>query len=237
MLLAGCSSLVPKKVEFFQDKVKAFPEQTANQRELEREALQRAYQKSSETVMQAVVTDASTNVVAPARETERLIGAVATTVGPPKNPVPATVPSEVIATRLETAVAKLNDTIQSFKIENNHNIGKKIEGTGLIEVGYVYWVGGVIGVLALLFFLGRTFLSVAAAANPIAAAGLTALNTVGAVAHKGASEVVSGVETLASTIEKEVQDLGLKQKLLDALAPTQAAAAHTSATLQSMSTK
>lgn len=233
--LAGCSTLVPKKVEFFQDKVQTFPEQPAKLVELEREAIARALDKTAEVVVVATREKASTNVVAPAKEANTLVQAVATVIGPPEKPAPVTESSDKLAVRLESAVAKFSDTVQEFKLENNKNSGKKIEGTGLVQVSYVFWAGGIVlGVLALLL-AGRFLLTLAASANPAAAAALTALNAAGAIAKKGASEVVTEVESAAKLVEEKVKDSGIKEEILAALTKTQVKAQDTHAVVQTLS--
>ena len=214
LLLAGCGTLVPKKVEFFQDKVEPFPEHKAYAVELQRQLVHRLQEKSNETVEAALIEKASSNVIAPAKEVKRLADAEAVFVGPPLKPVPASTPSAVVAEKLETAVAKLDQKIEEFKADNNENSGKKIEGTGLVQIGYFYWVGGIIGALLLIFFLGKMALSIAALVNPGAAVGLNVVNAASSVVAKGFSQLVKGGENFKSWVETEVQDAGLKEKIL-----------------------
>jgi hypothetical protein len=212
--LAGCSSVVPKKVEFFQDKVQKFPEQSSTLRELEREAVSRAQEKTEAAIVAAVAENASTNVVAPAKEAQVLISAVATVIGPPKTPAPVTESSEKLATKLETSVAKFSEKVESFKQANNENAGKKIEGTGLFQIGYIYWVGGIILGVIVLFIVGKLVLTAAAVANPGAAIGLNAVNVAESVAAKGFSQLVKGGEDFKAWVQKEITDSGLKAKIL-----------------------
>lgn len=216
LLVSGCSTFIPKKVELFQDKVQPFPEQSPALIELERQAVYRAHDRIGEAIVAATVEGSSTNVVIPAKEAEKLTEAVATVIGPPKKPASDFTSSEVLAVRLETAVAKLNNQIRDFRIENNENAGKKIEGTGLIQVPYILWTGGTILFLMVLFFIGRLVLSVLAVANPTASVGLNMVNAAQAVVAKGFSQLVKGGEEFKKRIEKEIDDPALKQKILDA---------------------
>lgn len=213
-LVAGCSSLVPKKVEFFQDKVEKFPEQPSKLVELERQAIYRAHESAKETVVAAVAENASTNVVTPAKATEQLTEAVAVALGPPVSPPSKTEPAEKLAAKLETAVAKFERKIDDFKKDSDENVGKKIEGTGMIQVGYFYWVGGIVLVLIVLFVLAKLALSAAAMVNPGAAIGLNVLNGAGAVAAKGFAQVIKGGEEFKKWIGKEISDSGLRDKIL-----------------------
>jgi hypothetical protein len=144
---------------------------------------------------------------------ERLATAEAALVGPPEKP--ATISSEALAVKLETAVAKLDTRIEEFKKDNNENSGKKIEGTGVFQFSYIGWVGGILAILFVLFFVGKLLLSAAAMVNPGAAVGLNVVNGIGAIASKGFSQLVKGGEEFKTWVEKEVQDTGLKEKILD----------------------
>lgn len=219
LALTGCGTLMPKRVELFQDKVQPFPEQKEYAFELQRQLVQRIQQKSNDTVVAAVAEQASTNVVAPAKEVARMADAQAIFVGPPAKP--ATVQSEVLAVKVETAVAKLDRKIDEFKKESNANAGKKIEDTGLVRVPYFYWIGGVILVVAIIFFVGKLLLSAAAVANPGAAIGLNVVNAASSLVAKGFSQLVKGGEDFKDWVSKEVQDTGLKQKILDAFKTAQ----------------
>lgn len=215
LVLSGCGSLMPKKVEFFQDKVKTFPEQSPELVELERQALYRAHDKTVQVLAAAAKEQSSTNVVAPAKEAAKLTEAVAVTMGPPAKPAGPSVTSEKLAQKLESAVAEYNKEVQEFRLDNNVNAGKKIEGTGLIQISYFAWAGGVIAVIAVLFLLLKLFLSVASVANPAAAVGLNMVSAAGSVVSKGFSQLVKGGEKFKERIEKEISDPALKQKILD----------------------
>ncbi len=214
LALVGCGTLIPKKVELFQDKVKPFPEPTSQARELQRQAAHRAMETSLLTVQAAALEDASTNVVAPAVETQRLTEAVAVSLGPPVKP--AVVTSETLATKLETAVAKYNTRVEDFKQDNNVNSGKKIEDTGLIKVPYFLWTGGILLAVMVLFFVGKLVLSAFAMVNPGAAVGLNVVNAAQSVVTKGFSQLVKGGEDFKGWVKQEVEDTKLRDKILDA---------------------
>lgn len=216
VLLAGCGTLVPKKVELFQDKVKPFPEQSAKLRELEREAIYRASDKTAQTLQVALLEGASTNVIQPAQEARVLTRAVAVALGPPLTPSPTNEPAVGLAEGLESAVAGYNVKLDTFKAKNNENEGKKIEGTGLFQISYIYWIGGAVGAVLVVLVVGKLLLTAAAVANPGAAVGLNVVNAAESVAIKGFNQLVKGGEDFKGWVEKEVTDSGLKQKILDA---------------------
>jgi hypothetical protein len=220
VLLTGCGSMIPKKVEFFQDTVAKYPEPSPALREQMRQAVYRAHDKAAVTVRAAVAENASTNVIAPAKEVERLTESVSFSLGPPEDPPMRGVTSEAIAFKLERSVAKLNEKIEDFKTDNNVNTGKKIEGTGLVQISYVWYVGGILAAICLLFIAGKIALTLFAAANPAAAVGLGVVNVAQAVVTKGFSQLIKGGENFKNWVEKEVSDPAVKQKVLEAFRAT-----------------
>ncbi len=214
LLLTSCGTLIPKPVELFQKKVHSFPEATNSQKELQKEAAERAKEKAAETLLAATAENTSTNVITPARETAVLTDAVAESVG-----APASRPNEssqALADELRASIAKLDKKIDSFKQANEKLEGKKVEGTGLVQVPYLAYVG----VIALIIFVGwhlaKTALTVASAANPGALVGVGAMNVAGSLAGKGLTQVVQGGKDFLGWVEKEVTDPALKQKITDA---------------------
>lgn len=217
--LVGCGTLIPKKVELFQDKVKQYPEYSDYSRQLEKQLAQRLQQKTAQTVEAALETKSSTNVVVPAREAERLAIANAVVMGPPEKP--ATIPSEALAVKVESTAGKLDSKIDDFKKGNDENEGKKIEGTGLFQVPYFAWIGGIVALLALLYFAGKIALNVAAMVNPGAAVGLNVVNGISAVAGKGFSQLIKGGENFKEWVTAEVKDADIQKKVLDAFRTAQ----------------
>lgn len=219
LALTGCGTLVPKRVEFFQDKVQEYPEYRDYAKELQRKLVQRLEEKSNQTVEAAIAEKASTNVIAPAKEVKQLARVEAAIVGPPEKP--ATEPTEELAAKMTREFAILNARIEEFKVDNNVNVGKKIEGTGLVRIPYFYWIGGIIGVLLILFFVGRLALQAYAMVNPGAAIGFNMVNAASSVVSKGFGQLIKGGENFKNWVEKEVQDAGLKEKILEAFQSTQ----------------
>ncbi|WP_196301940.1 hypothetical protein, partial [Streptococcus pneumoniae] len=73
-------------------------------------------------------------VILPAGETAILSEAVADSVGPPLKP--SNDPAPVLADKLSHTIAVLDKRLEQFKEDNNENAGKKIEGTGLLQIPY-----------------------------------------------------------------------------------------------------
>lgn len=211
--LSGCS-LIPKKVELFQDKVHKFPETTQKQKELQREAAQIAKEKAQETLVAATAEAASPAVIAPAKETALLTDVVAESIGAPAKRSYET--PKAVADDLRSAMAKHDKKVDSFTKDNNENTGKKIEGTGLLQVPYFLWAGGIVLLLFILWHLARTALMAASAANPGALIGVGAMNLTGTLASKGISQLVAGGQKFTDWVEKKIDDPALKGKILEA---------------------
>ena len=210
VLFTGCSSFMPKRVEFFQDKVERFPVAKSSEREVQRQAAQRASQKSDEVLVAAIQEGSSPAVVEPAKEATKLTDAVSRSLGPPA--YPSTDPSDVLSRKLDHAVAKLNQRLDDFKVDNDKNVGHKIEDTGLFKVPYFAWLAIVGTVLFIVYFVLKTFVHVAAAGNPAIGLGLNAVQLGGRGAAALAKEVIHGGEIFKDKIAAELPELQEKIK-------------------------
>lgn len=212
--LTGCSMLIPKRVEFFQDKVKPVPGQTAKEREIQRQTAARAYEKAQQTYVEVLKEECPDVVSAPAEETVALTKAVSTSVGPPL--APSLLPSKELATRLDTAGAKLTKRVDEFKEENNENAGKKIEGTGLFSVPYLVVLGGAVVLVFILFVVisvGWTAVKLYGVANPPIALGVKAVQTSASFAKQAFSEVLKGGEEFKNAVKAKFDEDAQKQIL------------------------
>ena len=106
--------------------------------------------------------------------------------------------------------------MEKFDKANDAVEGKKIEGTGLVRVPYLLWIGGFLVGLVVLFFVGKLALTAFAVTNPGASVGLNVVNAAESVLVKGFSQVVQGGENFKSWVESEITDSGLKTKILAA---------------------
>lgn len=217
-MLTGCS-LIPKPVEFFQSKVHKVPEMSATQVEYQKRAAYLAKQRAAETVDAAISTGASTNVVTPARDAEKLTDAVSTSLGPPLSP---STNADTAVANLTHAVAKLDAKIEDFRKSNDVNAGKKIEGTGLLQIPYFVYLAVVVLVIVVGWHLAKTALSVAGMANPalapLSAVGVGGMNIAGSLAGKAVTQVVSGGKNFLSWVNSEAAQLDpvLRQRITDA---------------------
>lgn len=217
-LLVGCGTLIPKRVEFGQDKVRAFPEPRAAEKETQREVARLAADKAQETLKAAITADSPASVVLPADETVTLTGAVAESVGAPLSALPIDTEAREAAADLRRAVAKLNKRMDEFKEDNNENTGKKIEGTGWLSVPYFLWIA-LVGVF---LFAGLIVAGVVwhmvkmyATVNPPLQLGVGAVQMGAGFAKKALSQLAAGGEAFKTALEKEVSDPALLNRIKD----------------------
>lgn len=202
LVFNGCA-LIPKPVEFGQKKVAHFPVATARQQELGKEAALLAKQKAQTTLEAAIKYNADTNIVTSAEETAKLTDVVSEVVGPPKKEPSETV--DQLVDEVRTALAKQDAKIESFKQKNDEVAGKKIEGTGFLQIPYFVYLAVVILVLVIGWHLAHTVLVGLQMSTPIApAAGIA-----GTVGNAAMSEIESlfskGFSTVKADILKAVQ--------------------------------
>ncbi len=206
VILTGCGILIPKKIEFFQKKVKDVPEFTDSQKETERQAAALAATKARQTVEAALSSNASTNVIDPAKDTEILTESVSASLGPPKKEYVDS-PTNLVA-QVNHNLAKLNSRIDNYRERNDPLVGKKIEGTGFIRINYFVYVGG----LVLAVFLAWSALKIYGSINPAVGLGTNIVGRIGSKAlATGYSEIVKGGEFFKEELSKS----GLEQSIKD----------------------
>ncbi len=216
LILGGGCGLIPKKVEFFQDKVHLVPELKQADKEIQRQTAQRAEEKARETYGAAIYTDADPAVVAPAAETVILTDAVSESVGPPVKPASADKTTQALVNELRTSIAKLNQRMDDFKKDNNENAGKKIEGTGFFQVPYFVYLGGflIVGLIGFVILsVLWSFVKMAGMANPPVQMGVTAAQLSANFLKRSLSEVVKGGEQFKDSLMGAVEDPDLQAKI------------------------
>jgi hypothetical protein len=202
--------LIPKKVEFFQKKVKAVPEKTASDLEAERQAAYAASLTARLTVDAAISNNDPASVVTPAKNTEALTTAVSTSLGPPQS-LPAGAVTN-LANRVIENKAELNRKIARYADKVEPLVGKKIEGTGLIRVPYFVYIGAI----ALVIFLLYTGLKIYGAVNPVVGLGTNVVGRVSSAVLSGAvSEISKGGELFKDKVVKSELTAELKAKIIE----------------------
>lgn len=214
--LTGCSVLRPKPVELFQQKVEKVPEYTPRAVEIQRQAATLAAVRARDTLVAATAAEAPESVLVPAKDTVILTDAVAGSLGAPSTPPPTN--AQVLAERLLVATGELQKQLDQYRKEVQEVAGKRIEGTGLVQIPYFVWVFlvgfGLVFVVAV-GFVGWVFVRAAAASNPLARAAVSAAGLTAELAQKGFVQVVRGGERFKQALTKTVTDQTLQQKILE----------------------
>lgn len=210
VVLTGCGSLIPKTVEFGQDKVAKLPVQKAAEVEVQRQVAQLAAVRSEETLHAALAEQSSPAVVRPAKEASVLTDSVSRSLGPPLTPADREKSAETHAQRLDKTVAKLAERIEDFRDDNDRNAGHKIEDTGFLKVPYFVWLGGAIVFFLILFVIGSVLWAAVKAygiANPAVGLGVRAVQTGGKLAAKAVGQLIDGGERFKNKLSKEIPEL------------------------------
>ncbi len=169
----GCSTLVPKQVEFFQDKVQEFPRPEYRFQETRRQAARMLNQHLAGIENKFLAEGRSPDDVRP------------------------------VSGQLDYETARYVDDVRTFADSNDKNAGKKIEGTGLVQIGYFSF-------LAVILFLGlagyvvlKVVGTLGAAANPAVGLGLSVAQIPARLAGKALGQVLRGGEKFKDEIVKK----------------------------------
>ena len=191
-LITGCSALAPHKVEFFQRKVRAFPEVSESAKETQRKAAD------------YIATKTQTNEIAPV--TRALSGSL----GPPSSPWTGSATN--LVQRLDKQHAAYNEDLKDYAKHIDKDAGKKIEGTGFFSIGYFAMWGIGLGVVFLLF----AALKIYGMVNPVVGAGTAIAQRVGsAIVGRGFHELVQGGEAFKDYVEKSPLTAEVRAQILD----------------------
>lgn len=209
LLCNGCA-LIPHTVEFFQRKVKAVPEKSESDKNHDRQAAARVHELTDEARVAAINEGVSTNLLTIIQSADNLSGALSISLGPPIRPYFWS--DDSLGGLLLHNRAELDSDIQDYADSVQKDVGKKIEGTGLIRLPYFAFAGGVF----LLFFLLWQGIKIYGVMNPVVG---TAAGVIGRVSstilHKGFSELVTGGEQFKSWIQKQTLPDDLKAQIIN----------------------
>lgn len=202
LFLAGCG-LIPKRVEFGQDKVEKVPQKTEKRLEAERQAVKLAGEKAREA--ERLATQDGSAAAKPAGEAASLAESVSVSLGPPKQPWSGEF--ELLVLRLERLTAEHNEALRRFAEQNDKNAGKKIEGTGWLSIPYFVYAGGFVLALFIGYVLLKVGLGVLGAMNPGVAVGMRVASAGGRVVSKAFSEVLEGGEAFKRKVQERLPDV------------------------------
>lgn len=212
ILLCGCS-LFPKKVEYFQDKVEKAPVKNETHQEVQKEAALYVAEKTQETYEVAIKENASTNLLKPALESKIVANSLSDSLGKPKEEFSG--PAKELSRKLDSLEAKFDSKLNSFIKDNDENAGKKIEGTGLIQMGYFTQFI----ILAVILSIVWVAVKIIGVLNPAVGVGTKVISGgflgVSKLLGKGFREIVEGGQKFKQRIEEEIEDPEMKEKILE----------------------
>lgn len=209
LIFVGCSSLIPKPVEFFQKEIKPVPTETAEHKEVIKEAAEFVARKSREAHIEAVKENVNTNLLSLTYDTAVVANSLSSSIGPPLKHW--NYDAERLTLKLENLEAKLDKKFDEFAKRNDQMAGSKIEDSGLIKIGYVSYI------LIIIIFIGLLWfgLKIAGIFYPPVAVGTRLASIPVNLASKGLSEVISGVESFKDKVKNTIDDEDLQKKILE----------------------
>ncbi len=210
--------MIPKSVEFFQSKVHSVPTKSDYQVELERRVAFMAKEKTATAEKAAIAEESSEAVTVPLGDAVQLNDALSADLGAPAKRHAG--PVKELVVKLERKEAQLRDKVDDFADRNNKMAGKPVEGTGLIRIPYLLWIGIIFGTL----FLVWTGLKIYSAFNPAVALGMQGTRIAGHVLSKGFSQVLSGTERFKSRLSESSLSDEARTEVLELLSHSQASA-------------
>ncbi len=134
VLSTGCASFIPKPVEYFQQEVKAVPEYSTKDNETLRQTAKLAAVKAAETERAALATASAPEVISPAQDTVKLTDAVSDRLGVPEKAWTGDI--AILLKRMDAQNARYQTALDTYRTEVRELAGKKVEGTGLFQIGY-----------------------------------------------------------------------------------------------------
>jgi hypothetical protein len=208
LLTSGCG-LMPKRVEYFQREVKAVPQKPDAMVESEKQGARLTADLVEAARIAAWAEQASTNVINPLDDAAPVARAVSSSMGQPASRWQGE--PEVLADKIDARSARLDAKVEDYRQDVQRDVGKKIEGTGLLRIPWLINAGLWIGIPLVLFWVGRVALNIW---NP-AIGGLfgrverVAVDTV----KRGFSQTMSGVQA----IKRDIDAMDLDDKAKEAI--------------------
>jgi hypothetical protein len=197
--LTGCN-IIPKKVEYFQDRVQPVPERTQQSDESLRQAARLAADRAAATERAALSTDAAPEVIQPASDTTILTSAVSAQVGPPAKAWQGEVPA--LVARMDAQEANYRRELETYRAEVRELAGKKIEGTGAIQVGYFTHLL----ILAAIMAVAWLILKIVAITNAPVSVGLKTIEGGSKFLGRAFSELVEAGQDFKTRLKQRLSD-------------------------------
>jgi hypothetical protein len=185
VIMPGCN-LIPKNVEYFQDKVEEVPEMGVKEDESLKQAAALAADKARMTVDAAQAAQVPQEVLDPAHDTRDLTEAVSDRIGPPLKPWKGEI--EALTRKMEAQEARHERELAEYRDQIRELAGKKIEGSGAIQLGYFTNLL----MLAALAVIAWIILKVVAVSNPPLQVGMKAVTLGTKAAQRSLVEIIQG---------------------------------------------
>jgi hypothetical protein len=199
LALTGCN-IIPKKVEYFQERVQPMPERTRQADESLRQAARLAADRAAATERAAISTDAAPEVIQPASDTAILTNAVSAQVGPPAKAWQGDIPA--LIARMDAQEATYRRELESYRVEVRELAGKKIEGTGAIQVGYFTHLLILAAIVAVVWLILR----VVAITNAPVSVGLKTIEGGSKFLGRAFSELVEAGQDFKARLKQRLSD-------------------------------
>lgn len=199
ILLSGCA-ILPKPVEYFQDRVRPVPERGEPSEESLRQAARLAADRAAETERAALTTEAAPEVLVPARDTVVLTGTVSERLGPPAAPWRGEI--EALVARMDAQEARYQRDLSTYRAQVQENVGKPIEGTGAIQIGYFTHLLILAAICAVAWMIVR----IIAIFNAPVAVGLKTVEGGSRFLGRALAEVVEAGQDFKTRLRKRLAD-------------------------------
>jgi hypothetical protein len=196
--ISGCS-LLPGRVEYGQREVKAVPQAHVRPAlvEAQKQAAAFTSDRIDEARIAAAATGADVSVQVPLAEASPVAMSLSYALGAPERPWTKT--GEDLSLRLNAQTARLDQDVSKYAQKVQKDVGKEIEGTGIVQMGFFTQWAIVLGLLALAWIALKIF----GVFNPVAALAGNVVGRVSSkVVHAGFHQVVEGGEKFKQLIEK-----------------------------------
>jgi hypothetical protein len=207
LTLTGCN-IVPKPVEYFQDRVQPMPERTPMADESLRQAARLAADRAAATERAALSTDAAPEVIQPASDTASLTSAVSDQVGPPAKSWQGDVPA--LIARMDAQESSYRRELETYRAEVRELTGKKIEGTGAIQVGYFTHLI----ILAAIMAVAWLILKIVAITNAPVSVGLKTIEGGSKFLGRAFGELVEAGQDFKTRLKQRLAD---KPEILESI--------------------
>lgn len=199
ILLSGCA-ILPKPVEYFQDRVRPVPERGESSEESLRQAARLAAERAVETERAALTTEAAPEVLTPARDTVVLTGTVSERLGPPSAPWRGEI--EALVARMDAQEARYQRELSTYRAQVQENVGKPVEGTGAIQIGYFTHLL----ILAAIFAVAWMIVRIIAIFNAPVSVGLKTVEGGSRFLGRALAEVVEAGQDFKTRLRKRLSD-------------------------------